>query len=96
MFQKYVKAWTDFKCSMSNKKSMMAFTHACGKLKRKHNKLNTVRIRIVRTYLRHLEKIGLPTTQEEKVLIVKMLQMYDETLDELRAEVNRFRMYVSE
>lgn len=77
-----------------DKKVRWQFLNACAKVKKRHNKVNAFRFKILRTCLRDLDKVGLPVTTKEKDLMAKMIQLYDKTLDELSNDVNRFRGYI--
>lgn len=79
---------------IKNMRTKYEFLRACEKVRHTHNNVNKLRLKIIKTCLADMEKVGIPTVQEERDLLIKMLKLYDETIGELSKEPERFRKYV--
>jgi hypothetical protein len=82
------------KAVAKDEKNRREFMRACEKLKKKHAKVNDIRLKMLKTCLREMDAIGIPVTAEEKELMTRAIELYDKTLQELKDDVNRFRGYL--
>lgn len=72
----------------------LEFVRACKRLKRKHAAVNNIRFKILKACLREMDAIGIPVTPEEKELMSHAVSLYDQTLEEIKTEPDRFRQYL--
>ena len=72
----------------------LQFKAACKQVERRQNQLNNIRLGVLRRCLTNLEKCGFPVTNEEKEIVAEMISLYDETIQDLSKEIDRFRWYV--
>jgi hypothetical protein len=84
------------KAVAKDEKNRREFMRACEKLKKKHAKVNDIRLQMLKACLREMDAIGFPVTAEEKDLMAEIIKLYDKTLSELSQDINRFRGYIEE
>ena len=94
MSSKIVKVGKALKAVAKDDKNRREFVKACERLKKKHEKLNDLRFKILKTCLKDMNEIGIPVTAGEKELMAHAIQLYDKTLQELKDDANRFRGYL--
>ena len=94
MSGKIVKIGKALKNVTKEEKSRRDFVKACERLKKQHAKVNDIRFKLLKACLKEMDEIGIPVTAEEKELMTHAIQLYDETLQELKDDANRFREYL--
>ena len=94
MKERLTKLCKAFKSVSKDEKNRIEFVRACEKVKKTHVKLNNLRLKILKTCLRDMETIGIPTTPKDKELMSKAIELYDTTLQNLKDEANQFREYL--
>ena len=94
MKEKIVKVCKALKKVAKDEKNRIEFVKACEKCKKTHAKVNDLRLKILKTCLKEMDAIGIPVTPEEKELMKKAIELYDQTLQELKDDANRFRGYL--
>jgi hypothetical protein len=94
MKEKIVKVGKALKKVAKDEKTKRDFLHACNKLKKKHEKVNDCRLKMLKVLQKEMDAIGIPVTTEEKELMTEAIGLYDKTLQELKDDINRFREYL--
>ena len=72
----------------------LQFKAACRRVEKQQARINDVRMRVLRRCLTVLEKCGVPVSNEEKEIVAEMISLYDETIQDLSKEVDKFRWCV--
>lgn len=94
MMQKLIKVGKALKVVAKSEKNRLEFVHACNKLKKKHAKVNDIRLKILKACLKEMDAIGIPVAAKEKELMAHVIELYDKTLQEIKDDANRFRGYL--
>lgn len=94
MKEKIIKVGKALKKVAKDEKNRREFVRACEKCNKAHAKVNNFRLKILKTCLRGMDEIGIPVTPDEKRAMAKAIELYDQTLQELKDDANRFRGYL--
>lgn len=76
---------------LSKKINFLKFKFACFKAKCIHMKAVTLKLKILKFCIRHANKINIPVTEGEIMLMEALLSVYDETIADLNKDMDTYR-----
>lgn len=81
---------------ITNKRRRLAFKLALLRVRRTNRMVQRYGLRILKFCLKTMNRIGCPANKYQNETLKRVLKLYDEIVNKLDADVDRFRTYVWE